>query len=161
MAYYGAPEPGAAVYAAGDPAPQLFTPGLAGDNQLQQQQRQQQQAQGGYHGQQLQQPVYSQQQPIANLTDQFGQLNVAGHKGLRLQTANLLTSPPDLRELQQPPSKIIRPPNATLIISPFSNADPSYQCSTINAIPLSTLNGIIFLSSPLPHPPNRSTSQCP
>ena len=144
-AYYGAPEPVAAGYPASGPAPQLFTPGLAGDNQLQQQQ-QQQQAQGGYYGQQPQQPgyadggygqqpVYNQQQPIANLTDQFGQLNVAGHKGLRLQTTNLLTSPPDPRELQQPPPEIILPPNATLTTSPFSNADPSYQRSTINAIP--------------------------
>jgi protein transport protein SEC24 len=157
-AYYGAPEPAAAGYAAGGPAPQLFTPGLAGDNQLQQQQQQQQQqqhqqqqqqqqqqAQGGYYGQPQQpgyadggygqQSVYNQQQPIANLTDQFGQLNVAGQKGLRLQTTNLLTSPPDPRELQQPPPETILPPNATLTTSPFSNADPSYQRSTINAIP--------------------------
>jgi len=143
QAYYGAPDPAAAGYTAGGPPPQLFTPGLAGDNQFQQQQ---QQTQGGYYGQQPQQPayadgsygqqpVYGQQQPITNLADQFSQLNVAGQKGLRLQTTNLLTSPPDPRELQQPPPEIILPPNATLTTSPFSNADPSYQRSTINAIP--------------------------
>ncbi|KAF9787909.1 protein transporter SEC24 [Thelephora terrestris] len=129
QAYYGGPDPTAPAYAAGGPPPQLFTPGLAGDNQLQQQQ---QQAQGGYYGQQ---PAYTQPQPATNLADQFSQLNVAGQKGLRLQTTNLLTSPPDPRELQQPPPEIILPPNATLTTSPFSNADPSYQRSTINAIP--------------------------
>ena len=143
-AYYGGTDPPPpAGYVAGGPAPQLFTPGLAGDNQLQ---LQQQQTQSGYYSQQPQQPgyadggygqqpVYSQQQPVTNLVDQFGQLNVAGQKGLRLQTTNLLTSPPDPRELQQPPPEIILPPNATLTTSPFSNADPSYQRSTINAIP--------------------------
>ena len=145
QAYYGASDPAAAGYTAGGPPPQLFTPGLAGDNQFQQQQ-QQQQAQGGYYGQQPQQPgyadggygqqpVYTQQQPVTNLSDQFSQLNVAGQKGLRLQTTNLLTSPPDPRELQQPPPEVILPQNATLTTSPFSNADPSYQRSTINAIP--------------------------
>jgi protein transport protein SEC24 len=148
QAYYGAPDPAAAGYAAGGPPPQLFTPGLAGDNQFQQQQQQQQQqAQDAYYGQQSQQPGYAdggygqqpgygQQQPItSHLADQFSQLNVAGQKGLRLQTTNLLTSPPDPRELHQPPPEIILPPNATLTTSPFSNADPSYQRSTVNAIP--------------------------
>lgn len=143
QAYYGAPDPAVAGYTAGGPPPQLFTPGLAGDNQFQQQQ---QQAQGGYYGQQPQkpgyadgsygqQPAYGQPQPVTNLADQFSQLNVAGQKGLRLQTTNLLTSPPDPRELQQPPPETILPPNATLTTSPFSNADPSYQRSTINSIP--------------------------
>ena len=143
QAYYGGTDPATAGYAAGGPAPQLFTPGLAGESQFQQQQ---QQAQGGYYSQPPQQPGYAdggygqqpgygQQQPIANLTDQFGHLNVAGQKGLRLQTTNLLTSPPDPQELHQPPPEVILPPNAALTTSPFSNADPSYQRSTVNAIP--------------------------
>ena len=53
------------------------------------------------------------EQPTASLADQFGQLNVAGHKGPRLQYTNPLTSLPDPQESQQPPPEIILPPNAT------------------------------------------------
>lgn len=70
------------------------------------------------------------------LADQFGQMGV-GQKGLRLYTANLLTSPPEPRELLRPPPDICLPPNASVSPSPFANADPSYQRSTLNAIPTS------------------------
>ncbi|KAJ8589364.1 protein transporter SEC24 [Rhizopogon salebrosus TDB-379] len=119
---------------------QLFTPGLA--------------AEGGFAGQQHvpyyappqepqyinapgfgQEPAYHPPNaPIHHLTDQFGQMGM-GPKPLHLTTTNLLTSPPDPRELMRPPPEIRLPPNACITSSPYANADPSYQRCTVNAIP--------------------------
>lgn len=150
QAYYGAQDGlSAPVYGAGPGAPQqpaqLFTPGLASENQFQQQQ-----VQGGqppyYAGAPAepeyinapQQPVYGQPAPgqMGALADQFGQMNM-GQKGLRLYTTNLLTSPPDPRELYRPPPDICLPPNSCVSPSPLANADASYQRCTLNAIPTS------------------------
>lgn len=154
QAYYGAPDPAAVGgYTAGDPAgapAQLFTPGLAAESQFQQQQAQAQQppyyqpGQPDYSPYGGQQPTYgapSSAGQVNQLADQFSQMGVGGQKALRLQTTNLLTSPPDPFDLLKPPPEIILPPNSSLTTSPYSNAPPSYQRSTLNAIP--TTNSLL------------------
>ncbi|KDR80013.1 hypothetical protein GALMADRAFT_222930 [Galerina marginata CBS 339.88] len=151
QAYYGgdaAADPGFGASAPGlQPQPQgpLFTPGLAVENQFAAQQTHQSTAPGqaGYYGQAEpeyingpafnQQPQYG-QAPVDALANQFGQMGVGG-KQFQLYTTNLLTSPPEPRELQRPPPEIRLPPNSCISPSPTANADPSYCRSTINAIP--------------------------
>lgn len=141
-AAYGAPAPGAPQ----QPSGQLFTPGLAAENQFQAQQGQppyMQPAQPDYinapgYGQQPQQQQPGFQQQMGAVTDQFSQMGIQGGMGQKpfaLYTTNLLTAPPDPRELQRPPPEIRLPPNASVTPSPNVNADPSYARSTINAIP--------------------------
>ena len=125
---------------------QLFTPGLAAENQFVAQQTQQLPASGqppSYYSQGEpeyinapafnQQPQYG-QAPVDALANQFGQMGM-GQKQFQLYTTNLLTSPPEPRDLQRPPPEIRLPPNACVSPSPTANADPSYLRSTINAIP--------------------------
>ena len=76
------------------------------------------------------------QPAVGALADQFSQMGI-GQKGLRLYTTNLLTSPPDPRELHRPPPDICLPPNSCVSPSPLANADASYQRCTVNAIPTS------------------------
>jgi protein transport protein SEC24 len=133
---------------------QLFTPGLAAENQFSQQQQQQQQqpqqqaVAPSYYGPQQGEPDYinapSHGQPpatgyaaggVGQLADQFGQMGINGQKPFQLQTVNLLTSPPDPRDLELPPPPIRLPPGACLTNSPLANAHHSYQRSTVNAIP--------------------------
>ncbi|EKM58042.1 uncharacterized protein PHACADRAFT_252008 [Phanerochaete carnosa HHB-10118-sp] len=159
QAYYGAGDNlnggGYGGGAAAAPQPgQLFTPGLAAENQFQQQQQQQQMGgQPPYYGatpepeyiNAPQPPVYGQPQAgVNNLVDQFGQMNM-GQKGLRLYTTNLLTSPPDPRELSNPPPEIVLPPNSCISTSPLANADHTYQRCTLNAIP--TTNSLLKKSN--------------
>lgn len=130
---------------------QLFTPGLAGDQQFAAQQQQQppyfqpeaEYGSAGY-GQPQQAPVYGQQPHVppgqaaqmGALVDQFGQMGMGGaQKPFQLYNTNLLTSPPDPRELSRPPPEIRLPPNSCLSPSPGANADPSYLRCTLNAIP--------------------------
>jgi protein transport protein SEC24 len=126
--------------------PQLFTPGLVAENQFQTQQAQAVTTQATYYGQQpepeyVNGPVYGQPpqpaygQPVADLTNQFGQMGMGGQRQLQLFTTNLFTSPPDPRELQRPPPEIRLPPGSCISQSPHANADPSYQRSTLNTIP--------------------------
>ncbi|KXN89326.1 Protein transport protein SEC24 [Leucoagaricus sp. SymC.cos] len=152
QAYYGAteaaPDPGYGA-APGPPAQpaggQLFTPGLVAENQFQTQQVQA----PSYYGQQPDQPAYADpstgyvaQQPqyiqpgVDTLAGQFGQMGITGgQKQFQLYTTNLLTSPPEPRELHRPPPEIRLPPNSSISPSPLANADPSYQRCTLNAIP--------------------------
>ncbi|OBZ67405.1 Protein transport protein SEC24 [Grifola frondosa] len=152
QAYYGADGLAATgpVYGAAPGAQQpaqLFTPGLAAENQFQQQQMQGQPQQPSYYGGVQPEPEYInapgfgqgpvyQPPQVGALADQFSQMNM-GQKALRLFTTNLLTSPPEPHELNRPPPDICLPPNACISPSPFANADPSYQRSTLNAIPTS------------------------
>lgn len=70
------------------------------------------------------------------LADQFGQMGVGGaQKQFQLSTTNLFTSPPEPSDLHLPPPEIRLPPNSCVTPSPTANADPSYQRSTLNAIP--------------------------
>ena len=159
QAYYGVAEaapdsgygpPGAQPQPTGA---QLFTPGLVAENQFQSLQ-----TQPSYYGQQpdqpgvaygadpaaagyvahnpTQQPQYT-QPGVDALAAQFGQMGLAagGQKQFQLYTTNLLTSPPEPRELHRPPPEIRLPPNSSISPSPFANADPSYQRCTLNAIP--------------------------
>ncbi|KAJ8081655.1 COPII subunit [Marasmius tenuissimus] len=120
---------------------QLFTPGLAGPNQFAMQQGQQPSYYGDQNQQLGQDQQYQQQQPsygqggMNQLTDQFGQMGMGGQKQFQLLTTNLLTSPPDHRELLRPPPEIRLPPNSCISPSPLANAHWSYQRSTLNAIP--------------------------
>ncbi|KZT34780.1 hypothetical protein SISSUDRAFT_1065043 [Sistotremastrum suecicum HHB10207 ss-3] len=175
QAYYGTTEAAGfadAAYGAGAGAApaqqpgQLFTPGLAAESQFASQQGQPPAAQGGYfQGAEpdypapaaYAQPPYVGQQPqaapqIGQLADQFGQMGInpaAGYsqKPFALYTTNLLTAAPDPRELSRPPPEIRLPPNACISNSPFANCDPSYQRSTLNAIPA---NNSILSKSKLP-----------
>ncbi|OCH86757.1 hypothetical protein OBBRIDRAFT_837909, partial [Obba rivulosa] len=127
QAYYGAADGlSAPAYGAAAPQPQvqaptqLFTPGLAAEGQFQQQQQQLVSAQPPYHGaataaepEYMNAPGFGQQSSVTTLVDQFGQMNVA-QKGLRLYTTNLLTSPPEPRELLRPLPDIVLPPNASV-----------------------------------------------
>jgi len=144
QAYYGAQEEPSLM---GQPQmqqqpAQLFTPGLAGPGQFAMQQQQQQPPTMQHEGQpdyingpdQYQQPMYGQQDPNA-LAGQFSQMGLGGQKPFQLYTTNLLTSPPDPRELSLPPPEIRLPPNSSLSPSPTANAHCSYQRSTLNAIP--------------------------
>ncbi|KAI0052070.1 CPII coat sec24 protein [Auriscalpium vulgare] len=153
QAYYGGGDALAAPSFGGAPPPggQLFTPGLTAENQFAQQQQQQQQQPGGapYYGQQAepdyinhppyqQQPAYGQPPSgggVGALTDQFGQMGVGGTKPFQIYTTNLLTSPPDPRDLEVPPPEIRLPAGAALSQSPYSNSHYSYQRSTVNALP--------------------------
>ncbi|KII87612.1 hypothetical protein PLICRDRAFT_42119 [Plicaturopsis crispa FD-325 SS-3] len=115
---------------------QLFTPGLAGEQQFQTQQQQQ----PSYYAQIPGEPDYINAQPspsmVDSLSNQFGSMVIgAAQKPLQLYTTNLLTSPPDPRELHRPPPEIRLPQNACLSPSPNANAHPSYQRCTLNAIP--------------------------
>ncbi|KAF8879667.1 Sec23/Sec24 trunk domain-containing protein [Gymnopilus junonius] len=152
--YYGGetavdPTYGAAVPGLQPQQPQgpLFTPGLAAENQFAAQQAQAQPGvapgQGGYYAQAepeyinspaFNQPQYGQPPAVDALANQFGQMGM-GQKQFQLYTTNLLTSPPDPRDLQRPPPEIRLPPNSCISPSPTANADPSYCRSTVNAIP--------------------------
>ncbi|KZT71854.1 hypothetical protein DAEQUDRAFT_763356 [Daedalea quercina L-15889] len=149
QAYYGSPDGLAPQYGAAAPQPgqpaQLFTPGLAAENQFAQQQIAAQPQAGYFAGSQAQpEPEYVNapgfgQQPapaVGALADQFGQMNM-GVKRPQLFTTNLLTAPPEPRELHRPPPEIYLPPNSSISPSPYANADPSYQRCTLNAIPAS------------------------
>ncbi|THU98128.1 hypothetical protein K435DRAFT_965084 [Dendrothele bispora CBS 962.96] len=143
QAYYGAPADDNASLMGSNQMQQpsqLFTPGLSGPGQFA---TQQQQAPTHHEGgtpdyingpDQYQQPMYGQQDPNA-LAGQFSQMGLGGSKPFQLYTANLLTSPPDPRDLSLPPPEIRLPPNASLSPSPTANAHCSYQRSTLNAIP--------------------------
>lgn len=158
QAYYGGDGGADPGYGGGPGLPpppqggsQLFTPGLVGENQFASQQQQQgggAQGQAPYYaptgpeygapqgyGQQPAPAAYGQPAPVDNLANQFGQMGIVGQKQFSLYTANLLTSPPDPRDLHNPPPEIRLPPNSCISPAPTANADPSYQRCTINAIP--------------------------
>lgn len=128
---------------------QLFTPGLAAESQFSSQQSQPSQfitpagqpeyinAPGFAAAPAMTTPGQAAfQQQMGSVTDQFSTMGInGGPKPFALYTANLLTSPPDPRELQRGPPEIRLPPNASISPSPLANADPSYARCTMNAIP--------------------------
>lgn len=67
--------------------------------------------------------------------------------GNQLINAVVGAQPPNMSELDAPPPPIVLPPNATVTPSERANADPSYQRSTMNAIPSTNS---LFLKSKLP-----------
>ncbi|GAA5867201.1 hypothetical protein JCM8547_003117 [Rhodosporidiobolus lusitaniae] len=73
----------------------------------------------------------------AQMTSQFGQMNVGGpRQQANVANLNLIQTPLNPLELftLQPP-EINLPANASFSQSPTRNADPSYQRMTINAVP--------------------------
>ncbi|THH07944.1 hypothetical protein EW145_g3039 [Phellinidium pouzarii] len=127
------PAPGMAPGVGAQPlsVPQLFTPGLAAEDQFAVQQ------------QFPQQPEYI-NVPGFGIGSCAGQFSATGGRGMglgagqrpfALYTTNLLTAPPDPRALHAPPPEIRIPANASISMSPFANADPSYQRCAINAVP--------------------------
>ncbi|KAK6981036.1 protein transporter SEC24, partial [Favolaschia claudopus] len=123
---------------------QLFTPGLAGENQFQAQQGGQQQPayyqpDAGYGQQQQpqqQQPAYGGQSGVDGLTNQFSAMGMGGgQKQFQLNTINMLTTPPEPMELHRPPPEIRLPPGSCISPAPTAVADPSYQRLTLNAVP--------------------------
>ncbi|TFK72080.1 CPII coat sec24 protein [Pluteus cervinus] len=133
--YAGAPipAPGAGIGGGGAPGvPSYYGPGAD--------------AQQPHQHDYINGPAYGQPQPpqppftpgggsVDALAGQFGSLGVAGQKAFQLYTTNLLTSPPEPRELLRPPPEIRLPPNSCISPAATANADPSYQRSTLNAIP--------------------------
>ncbi|KAH0580954.1 hypothetical protein H2248_012107 [Termitomyces sp. 'cryptogamus'] len=124
---------------------QLFTPGLMGEQQFASQQATQSAYyQPGQESEYINGPAYGQPQqgyvqgPVDQLAGQFGQMGMGGQKQFQLYTTNLLTSPPEPRELYRVPPEIRLPPNSCISPSPFANADPSYKRCTVNAIPTSS-----------------------
>ncbi|KAF8315002.1 CPII coat sec24 protein [Clavulina sp. PMI_390] len=112
------------------PGGQLFTPGFSGDTSMQQQQ---QQAAPYYAGQ----ADFGQQgAPVAQLGQQFGQMNLQGNnRPVVNMPINLIGTPLNVAELEGPPPEIFLPPNVSLSQTNQGNADPSYMRSTINAVP--------------------------
>ncbi|GLB42024.1 putative sec23/Sec24 helical domain containing protein [Lyophyllum shimeji] len=153
QAYYGAETLADPTYQGGPQQQQaaggqLFTPGLVAEHQFQAQQGQPpapgQPAyfQPGQEPEYINGPAYGQQPqpgyaqaPMDALAGQFGQMGMGGQKQFQLYTTNLLTSPPEPRELYRPPPEIRLPPNSCISPSPLANADPSYKRCTLNAIP--------------------------
>jgi len=60
---------------------------------------------------------------------------IPGQRGNPLYTVNVSGAQPNPNDLERPPPEIHLPPNASLSTNPKANADPSYQRSTLNAIP--------------------------
>lgn len=148
QAYYGAgdalPDPtygSVAVQQQPAPTTQLFTPGLAAEQGYAGQQQPPYHAPPPQEPQYINAPGFGQEPvyypptaPVNQLADQFGQMGM-GQKPLPLYTTNLLTSPPDPRELSRPPPEIRLPPNSCITTSPYANAEYSYQRCTLNTIP--------------------------
>ncbi|GAA5989420.1 hypothetical protein JCM10908_000466 [Rhodotorula pacifica] len=94
-------------------------------------------------------PVPQQQQPpaygggVGAVTNQFAQMGInAPRPAHDTRTINLVNLPLNPLELMTTmPPEINLPPNASFSQSPTRNADPSYQRSTLNAIP--TTNSLL------------------
>ncbi|KAJ9120632.1 hypothetical protein QFC22_002561 [Naganishia vaughanmartiniae] len=95
-------------------------------------------AAGGYGQQDVPQQQGYAGQPMVpgmqGLTDGFRGMGM-GEKLHPLQTVNLIGLQPDVREIDTAPPPILLPPGACISPHPTAQADPSYQRSTINAIP--------------------------
>lgn len=154
ISYSGGFDPGA--YAGGQAgvvdnnAPQLFTPGApeqapSSFQQAPVPQQQQQPHYGHQHTPSAAPTTSAFNQNGANaggysgmsgLTNQFSGMGVGpGMKGNPLITVNLSASQPNVNDLERPPPEIKLPPDACISTNPKANADPSYQRSTLNAIP--------------------------
>ncbi|KAI7869365.1 Sec23/Sec24 trunk domain-containing protein [Spinellus fusiger] len=81
------------------------------------------------------QPVYG-QAPMQQMTQQFGSMGLSSAP-IASPPVSLMGVPPFIADLYAPPPPIRLPANASITDSPFANADPSYMCSTVNAMPSS------------------------
>ncbi|KAM0787856.1 hypothetical protein ACM66B_003909 [Microbotryomycetes sp. NB124-2] len=127
------------------PPDQLFSPGQVPGSQQQQQPNAGFGAQPNSAGLQPIPPFQGGQAAggapnnVQNMTNQFGQMNVgagAAKQAIVPTTTNLINlplHPAELMQLQPPPINL--PPNASFSESETRNSDPSYQRSTMNAVP--------------------------
>ncbi|GAB5591350.1 COPII subunit [Umbelopsis nana] len=95
-------------------------------------------AQGYVNQQQPAQQQQAQGYPssVAGMTNQFSNMGFGGaQQPSLLQSVSLMGIPPQIQDLYSSPPPINLPPNASITSSPNANTEPSYQRSTINAIP--------------------------
>ncbi|CDH49202.1 protein transporter sec24 [Lichtheimia corymbifera JMRC:FSU:9682] len=78
-------------------------------------------------------PGYSNQASVSSMATQFGSMSLGGSNAPHSVPLSGLR--PQIVDLKGPQPAIRLPPNASLTDSPFANCDPSYKCSTLNAIP--------------------------
>ncbi|KAG2212669.1 hypothetical protein INT47_000646 [Mucor saturninus] len=95
-------------------------------------QQQQQQAYG-----QQQQPAYNayNQDPVNQMSSQFGNMSMGAPPATVTPAVPLLGARPQIADIGYSGPAIRLPPNISVTDSPNVNCDPSYQASTINAIP--------------------------
>ncbi|OBZ85651.1 Protein transport protein SEC24 [Choanephora cucurbitarum] len=103
-------------------------------NQQNQYQQAQPQAQPGYA--QPAAPAYGSydQDPINQMTSQFGGMTMGASPAVA-PVVPLIGTRPHIADIGFTGPSIRLPPNISVTDSPFINCDPSYQTSTINAIP--------------------------
>ncbi|KAI9267353.1 hypothetical protein BY458DRAFT_476039 [Sporodiniella umbellata] len=73
------------------------------------------------------------QNPVSQMTSQFGNMNM--EQAQILPAVPLLGARPQITEIEKTGPLAHLPPNISVTDSPHVNADHSYQCCTINAIP--------------------------
>jgi protein transport protein SEC24 len=87
----------------------------------------------------------SPQAPGADLSQQFGQMNIQAQPQAPAQAAaphlnqlfpsDLISQPFQVSELDLPPPPINLPPNTSVTPSPYANCPPKYVRSTLNTVP--------------------------
>ncbi|KAI9491941.1 hypothetical protein BDB00DRAFT_830368 [Zychaea mexicana] len=128
---------------ASSPMDNHFSPGYQQQSYPPQQQQQQQQqpmqmqnspvptmAAQAYPGTQ-QQPIGGQ---LNTLAGQFGGMNLAGPPA-QAKSIPLLGAAPVITDLNAPAPTINLPQNSSITNSPYANAEESFKCCTVNAIP--------------------------
>jgi len=100
------------------------------------------QQQGSHYPQQSQYATtanpqaYMTPDPVGDLSQQFQSMGMA-QKPTTFSTVNLVGMVPNPQLINAPPPAIRLPPGVCITQNPLANSDPSYQRSTINAIPTS------------------------
>ncbi|KAI9490579.1 hypothetical protein BDB00DRAFT_768538 [Zychaea mexicana] len=98
--------------------------------------QQQQQQQPQPQPMQQQDPYgYSQGGGMNNMTAQFGNMSMGASASPMPQSIALSGTRPNIADLKSPQPAVRLPSNTSLTDSPYANCDPSYKCSTLNAIP--------------------------
>ncbi|CAO3679647.1 unnamed protein product [Rhizopus microsporus] len=102
--------------------------------QIQQPQPQQQQPQayGQYQAPSVGYNTYG-QDAVGQMATQFGNMSMG--PAAVVPAVPLLGARPHIADIDNTGPQVRLPPNISVTDSPFVNADPSYQCSTLNAIP--------------------------
>ncbi|KAF7726762.1 COPII subunit [Apophysomyces ossiformis] len=74
------------------------------------------------------------QTPMGAMTNQFGNMSMGAPVA---RSVPLMGAPPFIADMDAEAPAINLPPNSSLTDSPFANAEASYKCCTLNAIPSS------------------------
>ncbi|KAG1053598.1 hypothetical protein G6F43_004342 [Rhizopus delemar] len=72
---------------------------------------------------------------VSQITSQFGSMNIGPAAHTVSPAVPLLGARPQIADIENTGPQINLPSNISVTDSPFVNADSSYQCSTINAVP--------------------------